>query len=113
MGAGRRARLLHPLPVMTDDRIWSASGKLQLIREFLHREFRDCHHRDFFAIDESAQVFLIETGRGFRHMLVIPRTTFECADFNRLCNAQLSATLKLAREGRVLLTPQGPRVSRP
>jgi hypothetical protein len=41
-------------------------GRLLLVREFLHREFRDCHHRDFFAFDQAAQVFLIETGRGFR-----------------------------------------------
>jgi hypothetical protein len=84
--------------------------KLHLVREFLYREFRDCHHRDFFAFDGTAQVFLIETGRGFRHMLVIPKATFEDADIGFLCNAQLAATLKLAREGRVMLTPEGPVV---
>jgi hypothetical protein len=84
--------------------------KLLLIREFLWREFRDCIHRDFFAFDQTAQVFLIETGRGFRHMLVIPKATFDTGDLARLCNAHLAATLKLAREGRVMLTPQGPVV---
>jgi hypothetical protein len=84
--------------------------KLLLVREFLCREFRDCHHRDFFAFDGTAQVFLIETGRGFRHMLVVPRDTFEAADLGFLCNAHLAATLKLARDGRVMLTPEGPVV---
>jgi hypothetical protein len=85
-------------------------GRLLLVREFLHREFRDCHHRDFFAFDQAAQVFLIETGRGFRYMLVIPKATFEDDGLPRLCNAQLAATLKLSREGRVTLTPRGPVV---
>ena len=84
--------------------------QLLLVREFLGREFRDCHHRDFFAFDQTAQVFLIETRRGFPHMLVIPKVTFEGADLGRLCNAHLVATLKLARAGRVMLTPQGPVV---
>jgi hypothetical protein len=84
--------------------------KLLLIREFLWREFRNCHHRDFLAFDQTAQVFLIETGHGFRHMLVIPKATFEDPELGRLCNAHLAATLKLAREGRVMLTPQGPVV---
>ena len=92
---------------MKDSRIWAASENLQRAREFLQREFRDCHHRDFFSIDERSQVFLIETGRGFRYMLVIPKDTLERADFDRLCNAQLTETLRLAREGRVLLTPDG------
>jgi hypothetical protein len=84
--------------------------KVRLVREFLCREFRDCHHRDFFAFDKTAQVFLIETGRGFRHMLVVPKDTFEDGDVGRLCNAELAETLKLAREGRVMLTPRGPVV---
>jgi hypothetical protein len=82
--------------------------RLQIVREFLCREFRDCHHRDFFAFDKTAQVFLIETGRGFRHMLVVPKATLEGGDVGRLCNAELAATLKLAREGRVMLTAEGP-----
>jgi hypothetical protein len=83
-------------------------GKLQLVREFLQREFRDCYHRDFFAFDEAAQVFLIETGRGIRHMLVIPKATLDDPDLSGFCNAHLAATLKFSHEGRVLLTPQGP-----
>jgi hypothetical protein len=82
-------------------------GRLQLVREFLHREFRDCHHRDFFAFDQAAQVFLVETGRGFRYMLVIPKATFEDDGLPRLCNAQLAATLKLSREGRVTFDSAG------
>jgi hypothetical protein len=85
-------------------------AKIRLVREFLWREFRDCHHRDFFAFDKTAQVFLIETGRGFRHMLVVPKDTFEMGDVGLLCNAELAATVKLAREGRVMLTPRGPVV---
>jgi hypothetical protein len=85
-------------------------GKLQLIREFLWREFRDCYHFDFFALDQTAQVFLIETGCGFRHMLVVPKATFDDVDVGRLCNAHLAVTLKGAREGRVTLTPDGPVV---
>jgi hypothetical protein len=84
--------------------------KVRLIREFLWREFRDCYHRDFFAFDKTAQVFLIETGRGFRHMLVVPKATFDDGDVGPLCNAYLTATLKLARNGRVMLTPRGPVV---
>jgi hypothetical protein len=93
--------------VMKDSSVWVASRNLQLAREFLRREFRDCHHRDFSAIDGSSHVFLIETGQGFRHMLVIPNDTLHGADFSRLCNAQLAETLKLARGARVLLTPHG------
>jgi hypothetical protein len=85
-------------------------GKLRLIREFLRREFRDCDHRDFFAFDRTAQVFLIDTGRGTRLTLVVPKATFEHPDFARVCNAQLVDALKLTREGRVLLTPHGPDI---
>jgi hypothetical protein len=99
MGADRRA------PESPFD-----EAKMRLVREFLCREFRDCHHRDFFAFDKAAQVFLIETGRGFRHMLVVPKAAFEDGDIGRLLNAELAATLKLAREGRVMLTPTGPVV---
>jgi hypothetical protein len=97
---------------MTDQRLWAPvdQEKLQLIREFLRREFRECHHRDFLTLDQTAQVFLIETGRGFRYMLVIPKATFDDAALPHLCNAQLAATLKLSREGRVTLTPRGPVV---
>jgi hypothetical protein len=95
------------------DRAWTVfdEAKLQLVRQFLHREFRDCHHRDFFALDKAAQVFLIETGRGGRLMLVVPKGTFDSADFSRLWNAHLVDALKAAREGLLLLTPDGPVAS--
>jgi hypothetical protein len=51
-------------------------GKVELVREFLRREFRDCYCFDFVAFDESAQVFLIDTWCGFRHMLIVPKATF-------------------------------------
>lgn len=101
--ASARARVVHP-----DQR--PVNAKVELVREFLRPEFRECHHRDFFAFDETAQVFIIETARGYWHMLVIPNATFEHPDFARLCNAQLAATLALVRESRVILTPQGPLV---
>jgi hypothetical protein len=92
---------------MADDGSPFDEAQLLLIRDFLRREFRDCHHRDFIAFDQTAQVFLIETGRGCRHMLVIPKATFEHPDFARLCNAELAATLRRAGGARVTLTPQG------
>jgi hypothetical protein len=82
--------------------------KVQLVREFLRREFRECYHRDFFAFDQTAQVFLIETGRGLRHMLVIPRGTFEKADLFQLCDTHLAEIIESTRDGHVLLTPHGP-----
>ena len=82
-------------------------GKLLLVREFLRREFRDCHHRDFFAFDQAAQVFLIETGRGFRHALVIPKATFDHPDFAFFCNAQLADALQQARGFPLTLRPDG------
>jgi hypothetical protein len=101
--ASARARVVHSSqgPV---------KAEVELVREFLRREFRECHHLDFFAFDERAQVLIIETPRGYWHMLVIPNATFESPDFARLCNANLAATLALVRESRVILTPQGPLV---
>jgi hypothetical protein len=86
-----RPRVLRPgVSSMGADRRGTGSpfdeGNLLFVREFLWREFRDCHHRDFFAFDRTAQVFLIETGRGVRHMLVIPKATFDDADLGLLCN---------------------------
>jgi hypothetical protein len=83
-----------------------AEGKLQLVREFLRREFRDCSHRDFVAFDEA--VFVIETERGSMLTLVIPRPTFDNQDFVRLLTARLAETLEFERASRVVLTPQGP-----
>jgi len=81
--------------------------KLQRVREFLRREFRGCEHRDFFAFDRTAQVFVIGSDHTLRHTLVIPKETFEDQDFALLLNPHLVATLKLAGEARVTLTPQG------
>jgi hypothetical protein len=107
-------RRAHPeAPARTRD-VHASQGppeaKIELVREFLRREFRECQHRDFFELDEIAQVFIIETPRRYWHILVIPKATFEHPDFARLCNAQLAATLALVRESRVTLTPQGPLV---
>jgi hypothetical protein len=82
-------------------------SKLQLLREFLRREFRDCYCVDFVAVDDSAQIFLIDTWDGVRHMLIVPEATFAEADMGLLCNANLSETLRDARESRVTLTSQG------
>jgi hypothetical protein len=81
--------------------------RLQLVREFLQREFRDCQHRDFFAFDTTAQVFVIGSERSLRYTLVIPKETFENPDFARLLNVHLVTALKAARGVRLTLTPQG------
>lgn len=90
-----------PLPLDED--------KLLLVREFLRREFRDCQHRDYFEFHTATQVFLIDTDRNVRHTLVVPRGTFEDADFALLLNVQLVTALKLAGGVRITLTPQGAR----
>jgi hypothetical protein len=41
---------------------------------------------------------------------VIPKVTFDVADFPALCNAELVDVLKAARDGRITLTPEGPYV---
>lgn len=83
--------------------------KLELVREFLRREFPGCQLRDYFAFDKTAQVFLIATDRNVRHTLVIPGGTFRDADFTRLLNQQLVTALKLSGSLRLTLTPQAPR----
>jgi hypothetical protein len=83
--------------------------KLELVREFLRREFRGCQLRDYFEFDKTAQVFLITTDRNVRHMLVIPRDTFRVSDFTRLLNRQLVTALKLSGSLRLTLTPQTPQ----
>ena len=84
-------------------------SKLQLLREFLRREFRDCYCVDFVAV--AAQIFLIDdTWAGFRRVLIVPEATFAEADMSLLCNANLVETLRDARENRVTLTSQGPVV---
>jgi len=84
--------------------------KLDLIRQFLYREFRDARHHDFPAVEDSAQVFLIETRGGLEHMLVVPKRTLDSVELPRLLNPALTETLACARDGRVLLTPDGPTI---
>jgi PHD/YefM family antitoxin component YafN of YafNO toxin-antitoxin module len=81
---------------------------VRLVLQFLRREFRDCRHRDYFAAHERAHVFVVETERGDRHMLVIPEATFQAEQFTTLLNAGLAATLARARNSRVTLTRDGP-----
>lgn len=83
--------------------------KLELVREFLRREFRGCQLRDYFAFDKTAQVFLVATDRDVRHTLVIPADTFRDADFTRLLNRELVTALKLSGSLRLTLPPQAPR----
>jgi hypothetical protein len=90
-------------------RVPFAEEKLRLVREFLQREFRGCEQRDFFAFDKAAQVFVIGFEHSLRRTLVIPKETFEDADFARLLNVQLVTALKLAGGIRITLTPQGAR----
>jgi hypothetical protein len=109
-----RARLVHPtIGPMNNERPGTRvpfdEEKLQLVREFLQREFRGSEHRDFFAFDRAAQVFVIGSEHGLRRTLVIPKETFEDADFAGLLNVQLVTALKLAGGVRVTLTPQGAR----
>jgi hypothetical protein len=90
--------------------IWNPSAEkhVELLREFLQREFRDCHHRDYFQLDPPAQIFIVETKRDVTHTLVVPKATFvEAPDFPSLCNGQLVDALEAAPDGRVTLTPHG------
>jgi hypothetical protein len=82
-------------------------AKLHLAREFLRREFRDGELRDNFSFDRTAQVFVIDVNRDLQHMLVIPRETFEDAEFAELFNTHLLTTLKAAGRAPVTLTSQG------
>jgi hypothetical protein len=81
-------------------------GKLQLVRTFLRREFQGCRHRDYFAFDKTAQVFLIETEQQSRYALVIPKSTFDHRHFSRLLNPQLVTALRHAGARGVTLVPQ-------
>jgi hypothetical protein len=107
-----RAWFLHPATLaMIDDgrRIGSPidEGKLRLVREFLQREFRGCRHDDYFDPAKTAQVFVIEPHRRPRHVLIIPKGTFEHADFPFLCNANLADALQRARGVPLTLTTKG------
>ena len=82
-------------------------NKLQLVREFLQREFRASRHEDYFDSVEMAQVFVIDPIQGPRHTLVIPKRTFEDPDFTMLCDARLVEALQSALDTRLVLTPEG------
>ena len=82
-------------------------NKLQLVREFLQREFRASRHEDYFDSVEMAQVFVVEPIQGPRHTLVIPKRTFEDPDFTLLCDARLVEALQSALDTRLVLTPEG------
>lgn len=84
-------------------------GKLLLVREFLQREFRGCRHDDYFDPAKTAQVFVIEPNRGPRHTLIIPKATFEHADFAFLCNRYLADAIQHARDVPLTLTTKGVR----
>ena len=53
--------------------------------------------------------FVIGSEHSLRRTLVIPKETFEDADFAGLLNVQLVTALKLAGGVRITLTPQGAR----
>jgi hypothetical protein len=82
-------------------------GKLRLVREFLQREFRGCRHDDYFDRAKMAQVFVIEPHRRPRYILIIPKGTFEHADFAFLCNDHLADALQHARGVPLTLTARG------
>jgi hypothetical protein len=82
--------------------------KLQLVREFLQREFRSCVCRDYFDFDRNAQVFVMEAPR-VRQTLVVPSATFENPDFARLLNWRFVTVLAVADGVPVTLTSEGPR----
>jgi hypothetical protein len=80
---------------------------LECVRDFLHREFRGGRHEDYFDPVKAVQVFRIDGTRGLHHTLIIPRATFEHADFGLLCNAHLLDALRGAGDVPVILTPDG------
>ena len=80
---------------------------MRLVREFLRREFRGSRHEDSFNSVEMVQVFVIETSQGFRHTLIIPKSTFEHPDFALLCDARLAEALHSALEIPLVLKPEG------
>jgi hypothetical protein len=82
-------------------------SKLDLVRRFLQREFRNCRHHDYFDSAKIAQVFVIETSRGLRHTLLIPQRTFDHDDFLLLMDGRLADGLQESRDVTRTLTPQG------
>ena len=89
-----------PGPQVDDD-------NLDCVRDFLRREFRGGRHEDYFGQARAVQVFRIDATRGLHHTLIIPRATFEHADFGLLCNAHLLDAIRGAGDVPVMLTPEG------
>ena len=81
--------------------------KLDLVRRFLQREFRNARHHDYFDQTKSAHVFLIETSRGLRHTLLIPQSLFDHRDFLLLMDGRLAEGLQESLEVPRTLTPGG------
>jgi hypothetical protein len=107
VGAPAAALIVHPAAPMVATPPPIDENKLQLVREFLQREFRASRHEDYFDSVEMAQVFVIEPIQGPRHTLVIPKRTFEDPDFTLLCDARLVEALQSALDTRLVLTPEG------
>jgi hypothetical protein len=81
--------------------------KLDLVRRFLQREFRNCRHHDYFDPAKSAQVFVMETSRGLCHTLLIPKSLFDHDDFLLVMDGRLAKGLQESRDVPRTLTPQG------
>ena len=113
VGAPAAALIVHSAAPVTNNEIATPppidEDKLQLVREFLQREFRGSRYEDYFDSVEMAQVFVIETSQGLRHTLIIPKRTFEHPDFTLLCDARLAEALQSALDIRLVLTPEGAR----
>ena len=100
---------------MTDETLGIRSpiedAKLRLVREFLLREFRSFSHEDFYDPGRTAQVFVIQAATKSRHLLVVPKDTFEHGDFVYLMTVQLADALQQTRDVPLILTPDGPHIS--
>jgi hypothetical protein len=111
--ASAAAYVMHRAPLMSEgseaplqfDRVI----KLELVREFLHGEFRGCQHRDYYEFHTKMQVFVVEAERGIRHTLAITQKAFEDGDFGRLLSEHLATSLAQAGGRRLTLTPRGLR----
>ena len=82
-------------------------SKLDLVRGFLLREFRNGRHHDYFDQAKLAQVFVVETGRERRHTLLIPQSMFDHDDFMLLMDGRLAEGLHESRDVPRTLTPRG------
>jgi hypothetical protein len=88
-----------------------AADQLQVVRQFLLREFCDRRHRDYFDFGNTAQVFVMEADSGIRQLLVIPKHTFDFPGFTRLLDEHLVTAMNLAGAARVILTKEGPLIA--